>query len=578
MRRLGLVGFVCLLLMAGLTALSSPAHAYSLICSAKTKAQVAKCDTSGYAAVMSKMHWRMYGGHNCTNYAAYRMQRAGVPEPAILMGNARDWAKNARKLGYTVNQKPAVGAIGQWKDTSNHVAYVEEVGPDHLILSDDSYGSKVYKRYRVNTGDSWYPERFIHFLEPGATAPVAGPAPAPAPPKVVSTSVSVTGPAKVSTRIKPTVAVRVAATGGVVPEGRVRVRRGGRTVATATLTAASKGTVNVRIPRMKRGKQWISAVFDGGGNAKSSTSRTIGITVKKPPKVVSSTTKISHPSTVVAGTRAMATINIRAKDGRAMSNTASIYVDGKRIAVRKINKKNKGTVKAWIPALAPGNHSIRATYWGTKKVRRSQSATTAFTVAEETAVSTTLAKPTVGSKESTTVTATVSTGRGVAPVSGEVWVLADGTKVAAAALTRAAKGTVTIALPVLAPGTRQISVAYQGAPFQLASTSTGLSLVVMEPTSTATALSATSVKTTARAKLTVKVLSGSKVAASSGTIVVKDGSKQIATVALKPAHQGKITITLPRLAAGSHRLTAVFGGTDSLEPSSSGARTLKVTT
>ena len=98
-------------------------------------------------------------------------EAAGVPEPRILMGNARDWHTNAKKLGYVVDNKAAVGAIAQWSKAASHVAYVEQVGSGFLVLSEDSYTSKTYRRYRVNTGDSWYPERFIHFKD--QKAPVA---------------------------------------------------------------------------------------------------------------------------------------------------------------------------------------------------------------------------------------------------------------------------------------------------------------------------------------------------------------------------------------------------------------------
>ncbi len=586
MRRLGLVGFVCLLLMAGLTVISTPANAFTLTCSAKTKAQIAACDTSGYAEVYTKMHWRMYGGHNCTNYAAYRMQRAGVPEPKILLGNARDWHTNAAKLGYTVNSQPAVGAIAQWSKSANHVAYVEEVGAGYLILSEDSYSSKVYRRYKALTTDSWYPERFIHFLTPGTTTPAPtptptpapAPAPAPTPAKVVTSKISVSGPAKVSTRVAPTVTVKVTAAGGVLPQGTVRVRRGGRIVATANVTAASKGTVKVKIPRMKRGKQWISAVYAGSPAAKASTSRTIKVTVTKPPKVVSSKTTVALPKgTILTGTRPVAAVTVRATDGRAMTNKVSVYVDGKLIAAPRVTKKNKGKVTVRLPALAPGNHTIRATYWGSKPVRRSQAKATTFAVAEQTTITSAAAKSKVGSQESVSLTAKVATARGVAPTTGEVWVLADGVKVAATPLTPVANGTVTIALPVLAPGTRQISATYRGSAFQLASTSAAQPVLVMEPSTTTAALAKTTVKPTEQARLTITVRSAALVAAPTGTIVVRDGAKQIASATLAPARNGTVALTLPKLTTiGAHKLTATFGGTDLLEPSTTAVLTLTV--
>jgi hypothetical protein len=50
---------------------------------------------AGYRAHNDRMYWNMYSGHNCTNYAAYRMVRAGLP-------NKRPWGSggNATYWGY----------------------------------------------------------------------------------------------------------------------------------------------------------------------------------------------------------------------------------------------------------------------------------------------------------------------------------------------------------------------------------------------------------------------------------------------------------------------------------------------
>jgi len=582
MRRLGLVGLVCLFVIAGLTATASSAQAFALICSAKTKAQVAACDTSGYAEVMHQMHWRMYAGHNCTNYAAYRMKRNGVPEPKILMGNARDWHTNAKKLGYVVDNRPAVGAIAQWSKAASHVAYVEEVGAKHLILSEDSYTSKVYRRYKVSTGDSWYPERFIHFKDVGAPAapvptPAPTPSPKPAPAAPVKASVAVSGPAKVSTRVAPKITVKVSAA-RVAPVGKVHIRRGGVTVKTVKLTAASKGTATVAIPRMKRGKQWISAVYAGSSQVRKGTSRTIKVVVTKPPKVVSSKSSIALPKgPYVTGARPVATVTVKPTDGRVVTNKVSVYVDNKRIAAPALTKAKRGKVSVRLPALAPGRHTIRATYWGSKTVRRSYAQATSFDVVEPTSVQAALDKASVGPAESAHVTATVATARKVAPTAGEVWVLADGVKVAAATLTPAARGSVRIALPALEPGTRRIAVQYRGAAFQTASASGEVPLVVRDRSVTATALSATSVRSTASAKLTVTVRSGRGAAVSGGTITVKAGTRTVATVSLTAASKGKVVVTLPKLAVGKHAITAAFSGTALVDPSAAGARTLTVT-
>jgi len=567
MRRLGLVGLLCLVMVAGLVALTSPAQAFTVICTGKTKAQVAKCDTSGYAQVMDKMHWRMYGGHNCTNYAAYRMMQAGVPEPKILMGNARDWAANARKLGYVVDQRPAQGAIAQWSKAASHVAYVEEVGADYLVLSEDSYTSKTYRRYKVLSTDSWYPERFIHFKDVGASV-------APMKPTVNST-VSVAAPAKVSTRIKPTVTVKVAAGDGKPPVGTLRVRRGGVTVATASLPATANGVAKVKIPRMKRGTQWISAVFDGNTVVRAGASRSVKVVVTKPPKVVSSKTTITPPAgQVTATTRAKLQLTVASKDGRAMTNAVSVYVDGKRVASPVLKKSHRGKVTVTLPLLSPGNHRITATYWGCPTVRRSKAAARTIKVVEPTTTAAALDKATIRSTETASVTATVTTARGVPPTAGEVWATVDGVRAAAVALTPAAQGRVTIPLPVT-PGAHEVVVGYGGAAHQLASTAAALPFTVTQ-TTVITVAGPAAVAKGARANFAVRVRDAARAGLTAGRVRVFDGTKQIATGDLAAAVDGKITLQLPVLAPGAHQLSAVFDATTLLLGSTSRTHALTV--
>ena len=144
---------------------AGPAAAQTLICSGVSVSQVQKCDT-GWAANMAFMHWRMYGGHNCTNYVAYRLGRDGVPEPPYLLGNANTWASRAKSHGVRVDGTPEVGAVGAWPGR-NHVVYVDEVGPGYLITSEDNwpgyYPKGMYRKIKVLKGERAYPTQFIHF-------------------------------------------------------------------------------------------------------------------------------------------------------------------------------------------------------------------------------------------------------------------------------------------------------------------------------------------------------------------------------------------------------------------------------
>ena len=149
--------------LAGLT--TGPAAAQTTICSGVSVKEVQKCDP-GWAANMHFMHWRMYSGHNCTNYAAYRLKRDGVREPSYRLGNADTWAPNAKRNGVRVDGTPKVGAIGAWPGR-RHVVYVEAIGPNYLITSEDNwpgyYPKGMYRKIKVFKGERAYPTQFIHF-------------------------------------------------------------------------------------------------------------------------------------------------------------------------------------------------------------------------------------------------------------------------------------------------------------------------------------------------------------------------------------------------------------------------------
>jgi surface antigen len=123
---------------------------------------------AGYAAANDKMYWRMYAGHNCTNYAAYRMVRSGLPNqrPWSGGGNATYWGTSVPSL---TDKVPAVGAVAWWKantgpaGSAGHVAYVERVvSADQIVVSQDSWGGDFSWATITKASGNW-PSGFIHF-------------------------------------------------------------------------------------------------------------------------------------------------------------------------------------------------------------------------------------------------------------------------------------------------------------------------------------------------------------------------------------------------------------------------------
>ncbi|MCW2814363.1 MAG: hypothetical protein JWN84_1818 [Nocardioides sp.] len=125
---------------------------------------------AGYASRSQTMYWRMYAGHNCTNYVAYRMIQAGMSteRPWTGSGNASNWGAAMSRI---TDSTPAVGAVAWWKagvagaGSSGHVAYIERVvSPTEIVISEDSWSGDFHWRTIYKDGPGW-PSGFIHFVD-----------------------------------------------------------------------------------------------------------------------------------------------------------------------------------------------------------------------------------------------------------------------------------------------------------------------------------------------------------------------------------------------------------------------------
>ena len=160
---------VVLLGAVSVTTGAAPAEAtVTKLCSGYTACAKAGMSSGGYASANRSMYWRMYAGHNCTNYVAYRMVRSGLSSsrPWTGSGNATNWG---RAMSSITNSTPAVGAVAWWKagvkpaGSVGHVAYVERVvSASEIIVSQDSWGGD-FSWARITRTTSGWPSGFIHF-------------------------------------------------------------------------------------------------------------------------------------------------------------------------------------------------------------------------------------------------------------------------------------------------------------------------------------------------------------------------------------------------------------------------------
>ena len=154
-----LLGLLATLLVQAPTAQASS----TILCKGFTACEKAGYSSFGYGpSNYKKMWWRMYSGHNCTNYMAYRMIKAGLPteRPWSGSGDARNWGVVFKSK---TDQTPMVGSVAWW--SSNHVAYVQQiVDANTIIISEDHYRGDFDWRRITRSGGGW-PTGFIHLAD-----------------------------------------------------------------------------------------------------------------------------------------------------------------------------------------------------------------------------------------------------------------------------------------------------------------------------------------------------------------------------------------------------------------------------
>jgi surface antigen len=159
-------------LVGSIAPLSVPAAnaSVTVLCRGYDSCAKAGYSSHGYKPKRNNLYWRMVGGHNCTNYAAFLLAKKGLPNvrPWSGSGDAQAWGDFNPSI---TDSKPVVGAIAWWDQNvfpagaSGHVAYVEKVVSSSTILvSEDNYRGEFYWKRITKSGGAW-PSGFIHFKD-----------------------------------------------------------------------------------------------------------------------------------------------------------------------------------------------------------------------------------------------------------------------------------------------------------------------------------------------------------------------------------------------------------------------------
>ena len=95
-------------------------------------------------------------GGQCTTHAARRFDTL-APEPGVnWRGNAVTWYDNAKAAGWVVERDlfaARIGAVAVWDAGAGHVAYVEQVYDDGIVVSEMNWSQQMCSwstRYRTS--------------------------------------------------------------------------------------------------------------------------------------------------------------------------------------------------------------------------------------------------------------------------------------------------------------------------------------------------------------------------------------------------------------------------------------------
>ncbi|HEX3611339.1 MAG TPA: CHAP domain-containing protein [Sporichthyaceae bacterium] len=124
---------------------------------------------AGYRRHRGRSFWKMYAGANCTNFVAYKLVRAGMPNHRPREHGHRPGNLNAYRWGVVyrsiTDHRPTAGSVAWWahRGRDGHVAWVENINRDgSLTISEDSWSGNGFDWRRLYHGAGW-PTGFIHF-------------------------------------------------------------------------------------------------------------------------------------------------------------------------------------------------------------------------------------------------------------------------------------------------------------------------------------------------------------------------------------------------------------------------------
>jgi hypothetical protein len=350
--------------------------------------------------------------------------------------------------------------------------------------------------------------------------------------------------------------------------GTVTFMDGSTTLGTGTV--GSNGQATVSTSSLAVGSHSITAVYSGNTSYAGSTSSALSETINQ----ATSTTSVSTSAvSITAGQSVTFTATVVSSTGIAVGGTVTFKDGSTTLGTGTVGSNGQATFST--SSLAVGSHTITAVFGGNTNVSGSTSSSLTETVSAGIASTSTVltsSATTAQAGQSVTITATVSSGT-AGSITGTVTFKDGSTTLGTGSV--GSNGQATFSTSSLAVGSHSITAVYGGNGSYSGSTSTALAETINQATST-TSLSTSAASITAGQSVTftATVVSSTGIAVG-GTVTFKDGSTTLGTGTV--GSNGQVTFSTSSLAAGSHTITAVYGGNTNVSGSASSGLTQTVT-
>jgi sugar lactone lactonase YvrE len=282
---------------------------------------------------------------------------------------------------------------------------------------------------------------------------------------------------------------------GPTATGTVNFMDGANQIGTGTLTAG--GVAILTTSSLTAGQHILIAIYQGDGNHLSSTSNPLVQSVlQRTTTVVSSATNPSY-----AAGSAVFTVQVsNAAGSAALTGTVHLVDGATTVASAVLNTSGSATFT--VPALAVGQHSIRALYDGdTQNLSSSSPIMMQSVVLQPTTNVLKISSSSLVVGQQATLTATL-TGSGAIPPTGQIVFLSGTTTLGSTTVPASGVASVTIT-PLL--GSYNIVATYQGDSVYAGSTSSAVDLKVVEATNFTVSINPASLSMISKQHNTIQV-------------------------------------------------------------------------